>query len=153
MLKNFGNRGVKLVNVSSINFEIEENFFAQEFVEDPLLIDGHLFDVGLYVVITSVNPLRLYYFTHNLILRFCPKEYDLSDPSDLDRYVIADSRLTAWNFRETKKYFDAGFNAKDALDAVLREKGADLEEFWLEVEDCIRSVVSDKEKEFIFWVS
>ncbi len=36
------------------------NTFLQEFISNPLLIDGYKFDIGVYVVITSVKPLRIY---------------------------------------------------------------------------------------------
>ena len=31
-----------------------------ESVPDPFLIDGHKFEVGLYVVVTSADPLRVF---------------------------------------------------------------------------------------------
>ncbi len=36
--------------------------FSQEFVTNPLLVSGHKFDIGVYTVITSIDPLRIYVF-------------------------------------------------------------------------------------------
>ncbi len=36
----------------------QEGSFVQEFVHNPLLIDGYKFDIGIYTTLTSVDPLR-----------------------------------------------------------------------------------------------
>ena len=53
-------RGIKVQDVSSMNLT-EEGFFVQEFIQNPLLVDGYKFDIGVYVVMTSVDPLRVYF--------------------------------------------------------------------------------------------
>ena len=40
----------------------DDGSFIQEFVDDPLLIDGYKFDIGVYTMITSIDPLRIYVF-------------------------------------------------------------------------------------------
>ena len=40
----------------------KEDILLQEFIDDPLLIDGYRFDIGVYTAITSINPLRVYMF-------------------------------------------------------------------------------------------
>lgn len=58
--KNGSNRGVKIVSTSEINFEKPGGKIYQEFIGNPLTIDGHAFDLGVYVLITSIEPLRIY---------------------------------------------------------------------------------------------
>lgn len=43
--------------------------FVQEFVAKPLLVNGHKFDIGVYTVITSIDPLRIYIYDGDAILR------------------------------------------------------------------------------------
>ena len=31
-----------------------------EYIDNPLLVDGHKFDMRIYVGVTSMNPLRVY---------------------------------------------------------------------------------------------
>lgn len=73
--KNWNNRGVKLVkNINEINFDEREKFL-QEFISRPFLIDNRIFDIGIYVVITSYNPLRIFRFDKEILLRFCSEDY------------------------------------------------------------------------------
>lgn len=156
VVKKKSNRGVVLQNVTDMKFEPtqdNDDWFAMEFVENPLLFNGHKFDFAVYVVITSVNPLRLYYFNKNIIIRFCPKPYDTSDPEDRDRYVVRSSHIPGAKFPGIKEYFANNFTYKDGFNAFLESKGVSVEETWLKVEDLIRSIVLSKEKDLIENVS
>lgn len=63
-------RGVYLKNVSEIDLKSGESF-VQEYVQKPFLVDGHKFDIGVYVALTSVNPLRVYYYKGDILFRYC----------------------------------------------------------------------------------
>lgn len=80
--KNWNNRGVKLVrNINEINLKTfstaaaTKEKFLQAFVERPYLIDNKMFDIGVYVLITSFDPLRVYKFDKEILLRFCSENY------------------------------------------------------------------------------
>ena len=47
----------------------QEDTFVQEYVEDPLLVDGHKFDIGIYTILTSIDPLRVYIYDGDALLR------------------------------------------------------------------------------------
>jgi tubulin monoglycylase TTLL15 len=154
LIKSKGNRGVQLKNVTEMDFDENDDkgYFAQEFITNPLLFNGHKFDFGIYVVITSIDPLRLYYYNRNMVFRFCYKPYDASNFSDTDTYVISDTKIPVWKFEGTKNYYDENFNTKDAFEAYFRSKGVDVDEIWLKIENAIRSIVISKEFKFIEWV-
>lgn len=88
--KDFGNRGVHVVEKKDISWEraSKNGVFYQQFMDKPFLIDGHAFDVGVYVLITSFDPMRFYVFDSDVLFRFCKNPYHPFDPQDTDRYVV-----------------------------------------------------------------
>jgi tubulin monoglycylase TTLL15 len=36
-------------------------------------VDGYKFDIGIYTMITSIDPLRIYIYNGDALLRFCPQ--------------------------------------------------------------------------------
>ena len=64
-------RGIKVQDVSSMNLT-EEGFFVQEFIQNPLLFHGKKFDIGVYVIMTSVDPLRVYFLGTKYSFIFSP---------------------------------------------------------------------------------
>jgi tubulin monoglycylase TTLL15 len=146
-------RGVSLKNVSEIKFakygrHLET--FAQVFVEDPMLIAGHKFDFNIFVVIASVNPLRVYYYEHNTHFRFCPLPYDHNDFSNSGTYIVDDSHIQGSSFPEMNKYFTSSYTLKEAFDVIMKEKGHESTKvIYDQVEDCIRTILLEKEDFFI----
>jgi tubulin monoglycylase TTLL15 len=54
--------------VKDLNLKAEGTF-VQEYVGRPLLVDGHKFDIGVYTIQTSIDPLRVYIYNGDMILR------------------------------------------------------------------------------------
>lgn len=46
---------------------------------------------------TSINPLRVYVFDSEILLRFCAKPYYPFNVTDLDSYVVGDAYTPIWN--------------------------------------------------------
>ena len=154
--KNKSNRGVKLKKASEMNFtdtEYYSNYFGQEFIENPLLFDGHKFDFGVYVVITSVNPLRFYHYNDNVMLRFCVEPYDHYNFDDIHTYVIDDHHITAGAFPAVKQYYNKSYSYKAAMNAYFTEQGHDMNKVWSQVDDCIRQVILSRNDYFMDAVS
>ncbi|XP_003395797.2 probable tubulin polyglutamylase ttll-15 [Bombus terrestris] len=143
--KSNDHRGISIKNVSDINVT-ETGSFVQEFIQRPFLIDGYKFDIGIYTVITSVDPLRVYIYKGDVLFRFCPVKYYPFDPEVLDKYVVGDDYLPTWNVPSLKHYYTKlKFSMKDSFDAYVRMQAKDPEKVWSGVREAIREITLSKE--------
>ncbi|GMF10731.1 unnamed protein product [Phytophthora lilii] len=96
---------------------------VQKYVADPILLgDGerYKFDLRLYVVVTSLDPLRIYLFQEG-IARFCTAPYSLKNPRNrfahLTNYAINKSND---EFVENVDAQRADAGSKWSLSALIR---------------------------------
>lgn len=142
------NDGITLKTFTDIRFEATlegDMLFAQEFVENPLLIDGHMWDFGIYVVITSVEPLRVYYYTENCVIRFGKLPYKHDDFSDEDTYVVDSDKTVGQVFPAFHDYRNFSYTHVVTLKSNLRKIGVDPQLILEQVEDCIDKVTAANE--------
>lgn len=66
--KSNDHRGIKVEKVEDIDLENGEAF-VQEYVDKPFLVDGFKFDIGVYTIITSIDPLRIYIYNGDVLFR------------------------------------------------------------------------------------
>lgn len=154
--KLWSNRGIVLKKVEEMNFDVfgpGYKYFGQEFIENPLLIDGYKFDFGIYVLVSSVNPLRIYFYEKNTLIRLCAEKYDPNNFTNVDTYVISDACIFPWDLDALSVYYNQSYTYKESLNAYLTKKGYEVGRIWTQVEDCIRETVVSKEENFIYWVS
>ncbi len=102
-----------------------KNVFVQEFITNPLLIQGRKFDVGVYVVITSFEPLRLYAL-NEVQVRFCPEKYHPFDPDNPDKYVVSANYKHLWQVEGVESVFPE-YSRKETLNLQLQRDGHDVE--------------------------
>ncbi|KAK3537762.1 hypothetical protein QTP70_017850, partial [Hemibagrus guttatus] len=67
-------RGIYLVSSPS-QISLDENILVSRYINNPLLIDDFKFDVRLYVLVTSYDPLIIYVYEEGLT-RFATVKYD-----------------------------------------------------------------------------
>ncbi|POM66067.1 Tubulin polyglutamylase [Phytophthora palmivora] len=96
---------------------------VQQYIADPLLLgdgDRYKFDLRLYVVVTSLDPLRIYLFQEG-IARFCTAPYSLNNPRNrfahLTNYSINKS---SDDFVENADVRRADAGSKWSLSALIR---------------------------------
>ncbi|OQR92907.1 tubulin-tyrosine ligase family [Achlya hypogyna] len=126
-------RGIKLVSgAADYKFEPDKCYVAQargsRYIAQPYLINGLKFDMRLYVLVTSFDPLRVYLFDNGLV-RFCTQKYSTA-PKDLKSKF---GHLTNYSVNKKNKDFqsnqatgDDGTGSKwsyQALQAHFRQEG------------------------------
>lgn len=59
-------KGIFLTN-SVTELENKSGLIVQEYIENPCLLEGLKFDFRIYVLVTCMNPLRIYVFDEGLV--------------------------------------------------------------------------------------
>eukprot|EP01138_Halocafeteria_seosinensis_P003705 gb/GECG01003788.1/.p1 GENE.gb/GECG01003788.1/~~gb/GECG01003788.1/.p1 ORF type:complete len:1015 (+),score=117.37 gb/GECG01003788.1/:1-3045(+) len=80
-----------------------KKYVAQQYIKHPHLIDGRKYDLRLYVLVTSFDPLRVYLFNDGLV-RFCTEGYSTSckNGSVTNRYA----HLTNYSVNKRSSIYD-----------------------------------------------
>lgn len=130
-------------NHRNIKFN-DESSYAQVLVDNPLLIDGHAFDFGIYVVITSVNPLRAYYYIGNCQLRVAAEKFDENDFSDFNKFSVDSESSIGGDFAAFEKYRAKKYTDMDILKTIIRERDGEPRSVFEQVEDCIDSILESQ---------
>lgn len=73
-------RGIKIVN-STQRVSRKEGMLACKYIANPHLLNGLKYDLRVYVLVTSFNPLRIYMYNDGLV-RFATEKYS-NDPRKL----------------------------------------------------------------------
>uniref|UniRef100_A0A673TYG5 Uncharacterized protein n=1 Tax=Suricata suricatta TaxID=37032 RepID=A0A673TYG5_SURSU len=121
-----------------------EHMICQQYISKPFLIDGFKFDMRIYVLITSCDPLRIFMYEEGLA-RFATMPYTEPNNSNMDDVCM---HLTNYAINKHNENFvrdnAAGSKRKlSTLNAWLREHGYNLQELWGDIEDVIvKTIIS-----------
>nr|XP_060614201.1 tubulin polyglutamylase TTLL5 isoform X5 [Anolis sagrei ordinatus] len=142
-------RGVYLIN-SPNQISLEENILVSRYINNPLLIDDFKFDVRLYVLVTSYDPLLVYLYEEGLA-RFATVRYDQGAKNIKNQFM----HLT--NYSVNKKSGDyvscddpevEDYGNKWSMSAMLRylkQEGKDTTGLMASVEDLIIKTILSAE--------
>ena len=67
-----------------------EHMICQQYVSKPFLIDGFKFDLRIYALVTSCDPLRLFVFKDGLA-RFATQKY--TEPTNSNIVSVPQGRI------------------------------------------------------------
>jgi len=101
-------KGIFLSQEPDVIEEYTDPAIAQRYIT-PFLIDGLKFDLRIYVLITSIEPLRLYIHDEG-IARFCTEKYEEPVSSNLEHVF---SHLTNYSVNKKNENFKANFQADE----------------------------------------
>lgn len=46
---------------------MQEHFIVQEYLDKPFLMEGYKFDLRIYILVTSCDPLRIFLYNDGLV--------------------------------------------------------------------------------------
>ena len=108
-------RGISLVNdLSQITYG--EPIVVQRYIKNPLLINGYKFDMRIYVVVTSVNPLEAFLYRDGFG-RFSTIPFSL-DPTDKNNKYIHLTNVSIQKYNQgtmSNEYTQSEEGAQDAI--------------------------------------
>ncbi|PIK41867.1 putative tubulin polyglutamylase TTLL6 [Apostichopus japonicus] len=147
--KSSSHRGIRVKPVKELDLN-QQDTFVQEYIRNPYLIDGRKFDIGIYATLTSVNPLRVYILHDDLLVRFCPKDYNPIDFKDVDKYVVGDDYTPVWEMPSLKKYYtEHSMSFKETLNSYFKSQGEDPNIIQRQIYEAIAGVFLSKHSNLI----
>ncbi|VVC30459.1 Tubulin-tyrosine ligase/Tubulin polyglutamylase [Cinara cedri] len=119
-----------------------EKMICQLYISKPLLIDGYKFDMRLYVLISSCDPLVIYVYNDGLV-RLATEPYKKPALGNLKNLYM---HLTNYSVnKHSKMYVDnENYGSKrriKTLNARLENNGYDVQRIWKEIDDVIIKTV------------
>uniref|UniRef100_A0A2M4CHA3 Putative tubulin polyglutamylase ttll4 n=1 Tax=Anopheles darlingi TaxID=43151 RepID=A0A2M4CHA3_ANODA len=125
--------GIKVVNRWS-QIPKRKPLIVQRYIERPLLINGSKFDLRLYALVTSMNPLRVYMHTDGLA-RFASVKYSEKSETLSDRYM----HLTNYSINKLSNNYSQNEDADacqghkwtiKSLWSYFVEQGVNVDRLW-----------------------
>lgn len=137
--------GIFLVrNLRHLQMEPNKRYICQEYIDNPFLIDGYKFDIRVYTLITSCDPLRIY--THSAgLVRFATVKYEKPITGNLKNRFM---HLTNYSVNKKSNDFvyDGEIGSKRKISTVnewLDRNGYNVKETWARIDDVIiKSILS-----------
>uniref|UniRef100_H0VLL3 Tubulin tyrosine ligase like 6 n=1 Tax=Cavia porcellus TaxID=10141 RepID=H0VLL3_CAVPO len=115
-----------------------EDMICQLYISKPFIIDGFKFDLRVYVLVTSCDPLRIFVYNEGLA-RFATTSYSHPCADNLDNTCM---HLTNYSINKHSSNFiqDAHSGSKRKLSAFnvyMESHGYDVPQIWRAIEDLI----------------
>ncbi|XP_055546246.1 tubulin polyglutamylase TTLL13-like isoform X2 [Wyeomyia smithii] len=130
-------RGIFLTkNLKEIN--PRDRMICQVYIHRPLLIDGYKFDLRVYTLVTSTDPLRIFVYKEGLA-RFATNKYREPCITNTSNNFM---HLTNYSVNKYSRCFsnddEVGSKRRFAtLNRILTSEGYDIAELWSNIDDVI----------------
>ncbi|KAK8764216.1 hypothetical protein V5799_033178 [Amblyomma americanum] len=119
--------------------------FARKYIRTPYLINGTKFDLRLYALVTSFDPLKIYLFPDGLV-RFASNKYSQECEDLCDRYM----HLTNYSINKKSATYTPGGSGDcqghkwsiRALQGYLEALGVDFASLWDQMTDIVVKTLS-----------
>ncbi|KAH8875796.1 Tubulin polyglutamylase TTLL13 [Schistosoma japonicum] len=116
-----------------------ENMICQVYISKPFLIDGYKFDMRIYVLLTSCDPLRLFVFKDGLV-RFTTCSYVEPNQRNVHNMYMHLTNYAVQKHSDSyiKDNEDGGTKRRiTTLNRWFADNGCDLKKIWDDIDDVI----------------
>ncbi|XP_066485363.1 tubulin polyglutamylase TTLL6 [Tiliqua scincoides] len=115
-----------------------EDLICQLYISKPFIIDGFKFDLRIYVLVTSCDPLRVFVYKEGLA-RFATSAYSDPSHSNLDDVCM---HLTNYSINKHSANFvrdeDSGSKRKlSTFNKHMQQNGYETDQIWKDIEDVV----------------
>ncbi|XP_046677752.1 tubulin polyglutamylase ttll6-like isoform X1 [Homalodisca vitripennis] len=119
-----------------------ERMICQVYISKPFLVDGFKFDMRVYTLISSVDPLRIYVYNDGLA-RFATSRYCEPAPHNITNMYM---HLTNYSVNKHSRTYivdeEAGSKRRiSTLNNWLEKKHYNVEQIWASIDDIIIKTV------------
>jgi tubulin polyglutamylase TTLL6/13 len=144
---------IKLVQGFEGLSHYKDSAVCQEYVS-PFLLNRYKFDLRIYVLVTSINPLRVYIHNENMV-RFCTEKYVSPEKGNLTKMF---RHLTNYSVnKENPKFVEnTGENEESAhkrgtlsVFAEMESLGVDIDALQDRIDEVIQLTMLAMQKEYI----
>ncbi|XP_056132381.1 tubulin polyglutamylase TTLL7 [Lampris incognitus] len=118
----------------------QEHFIVQEYLDKPFLMEGYKFDLRIYILVTSCDPLRIFLYNDGLV-RMGTEKYHMPSEANLSQLYM---HLTNYSVNKHNENFErdetADKGSKRSISwftEFLRINDYDVAKFWGDVSELV----------------
>ena len=121
---------------------------VQRYMHRPHLLDGYKYDLRIYVLLSSLNPLRIFLFREGLVRvctqKYAPVEKNMGDARmHLTNYAINKDSENFVQPDDEEDCADAHKRTISSLMKTLADEGHDTQALWTSIgEVCVKTIIS-----------
>jgi len=122
------------------------NTIVQRYITNPMLIRGLKFDLRIYILLTSVDPIKLYIYEDGLV-RLATRPFSLQDDHLTDKY----RHLTNYSVNKNNEEFEHNESPEECTGhkwslrtfwKYLESQGVDWQRVWRRIKNtCVKTVM------------
>jgi tubulin polyglutamylase TTLL6/13 len=135
-------RGILLIQDPESISSYSELAIAQKYIS-PFLVDNLKFDLRIYALITSIDPLRIYIHREGMA-RFCTEPYEEPNSTNLDNLF---AHLTNYSLNKKNENFTADHEHShkrpmSAIFAEIAKRGFDAQKLQNQIDEILRLTIA-----------
>ncbi|XP_046892762.1 tubulin polyglutamylase TTLL7 isoform X1 [Hypomesus transpacificus] len=118
----------------------QDHFIVQEYLDKPFLMEGYKFDLRIYILVTSCDPLRIFLYNDGLV-RMGTEKYHAPSDANLSQLYM---HLTNYSVNKHNENFERDETADKGskrsigwFTEFLRTNDYDVAKFWGDVSELV----------------